>query len=205
MNIRISHVYTFALIALLSLFAPAARAGAQDIASKQLKGSAKLVARTGKNRKGRAADSSSHSYIILYTFCPGGLPCPGGGNSFAGLLRDAAGNLYGTVAYGGANFPDGGPNGGTVFSVDNPGQETVLYSFCSQSDCADGSVPAAGLIRTVQATCTEPPATGVQAPAALLNMDAGPCSSWTVRARRRCFTASALRRTARTGAAPAPV
>ncbi|MGB0048040.1 MAG: choice-of-anchor tandem repeat GloVer-containing protein, partial [Terriglobales bacterium] len=115
--------------------------------SKQLKGSAKLVARTGKNRKGRAADSSSHSYIILYTFCPGGLPCPGGGNSFAGLLRDAAGNLYGTVAYGGANFPDGGPNGGTVFSVDNPGQETVLYSFCSQSDCADGSVPAAGLIQ----------------------------------------------------------
>jgi uncharacterized repeat protein (TIGR03803 family) len=76
----------------------------------------------------------------LYSFCPAGLPCTDGQNPMAGLVRDSAGNLYGTTQYGGAN------SAGTVFRVDPTGNETALYSFCSQSGCADGSNPTAGLV-----------------------------------------------------------
>ena len=61
-----------------------------------------------------------------------------GQHPFAGLVRDTAGNLYGTTA-------DGGTSGvGTVFKVDASGKETVLYSFRS---AADGEYPTAGLVR----------------------------------------------------------
>jgi len=67
------------------------------------------------------------------------------------LIFDATGNLYGTTFYGGASGT--GCNGygcGTVFEL-SPGAngtwtETLLYSFCSASGCADGAYPAAGLI-----------------------------------------------------------
>jgi len=62
----------------------------------------------------------------------------------AGLILDAAGNLYGTTYWGG-NYGDG-----TVFELTPNGSggwtETVLYNFCSQTGCADGANPAAGLI-----------------------------------------------------------
>ncbi len=60
------------------------------------------------------------------------------------LISDAAGNLYGTTAAGGAY------GYGTVFELTPNGSggwtETVLYSFCSQTDCTDGDGPNAGLI-----------------------------------------------------------
>lgn len=56
-----------------------------------------------------------------------------------GLTPDAKGNLYGTTRRGGAH------NFGTVFKMDKAGIETVLYSFCSQANCADGSSPYAAL------------------------------------------------------------
>jgi uncharacterized repeat protein (TIGR03803 family) len=61
-----------------------------------------------------------------------------GANPVAGLISNAAGNLYGTTAYGGAD------NWGTVFELTpNAGgwQETVLHSFTN----ADGATPMAGL------------------------------------------------------------
>jgi uncharacterized repeat protein (TIGR03803 family) len=51
------------------------------------------------------------------------------------------GTLYGTTATGGAN-----PNGGTIFQIVAPTKEILLYSFCSQPNCADGTSPEAGLI-----------------------------------------------------------
>ncbi|HEY7099614.1 MAG TPA: choice-of-anchor tandem repeat GloVer-containing protein [Terriglobales bacterium] len=57
-----------------------------------------------------------------------------------GLVRDAAGNLYGTTRNGGA-YGTGG-----VFKVERTGTFSMLYSFCSQPSCADGSLPS-GLIR----------------------------------------------------------
>ena len=54
------------------------------------------------------------------------------------LLRDSAGDLYGTTPQGGAHFA------GTVFKIDANGNETVLYSF---DGFPDGSEPHAALIR----------------------------------------------------------
>jgi uncharacterized repeat protein (TIGR03803 family) len=67
-----------------------------------------------------------------------------GSTPVAGPIFDQAGNLYGATAYGGAQ------DGGTVFAL-SPNQnggwtESVLYSFCSLANCADGSEPFTGLI-----------------------------------------------------------
>jgi uncharacterized repeat protein (TIGR03803 family) len=71
---------------------------------------------------------------------------PDGDVPRGGLVEDSAGNLYGTTSDGGANSEaDFGQGGGTVFKVDTAGGETVLYSFCSATDCTDGLQPYAGL------------------------------------------------------------
>jgi uncharacterized repeat protein (TIGR03803 family) len=59
----------------------------------------------------------------------------------ADLVRDQAGNLYGTTS-GGYNT-----NNGTVFKVDAKGHETVLYTFTGGTD---GGFPWAGLVRDPQ-------------------------------------------------------
>jgi len=52
------------------------------------------------------------------------------------VIRDAAGNLYGTTYGGGAS------GWGTVFEINPTGKETVLYSFAG---AADGASPEGGL------------------------------------------------------------
>jgi len=61
-----------------------------------------------------------------------------GNNPYAALVRDAAGNLYGTDAGGAYGY-------GTVFKLDKTGKETVLYSFTGYPD--DGCGPVGGVIR----------------------------------------------------------
>jgi uncharacterized repeat protein (TIGR03803 family) len=69
---------------------------------------------------------------VLYTFTGGA----DGATSYASLVRDKEGNLYGTTYWGGAN------NYGTVFKVDpKTKKETVLHSF----DDSDGAYPTYGL------------------------------------------------------------
>lgn len=79
----------------------------------------------------------------LYDFCSQ-TNCTDGSIPRGGLVAEN-GALYGTTSSGGAN----GYGYGTVFEL-KPSRrgwaETVLYSFCSQSKCADGSYPYAGLI-----------------------------------------------------------
>jgi uncharacterized repeat protein (TIGR03803 family) len=71
---------------------------------------------------------------VLYSFTGGS----DGGNPLAErLIKDAAGNLYGTTLAGGVN------NGGTVFRLAPDGTETVLHAF---TGATDGSNPSAGLI-----------------------------------------------------------
>jgi hypothetical protein len=88
--------------------------------------------------------------MVLYNFVCSDPTCPNGANPFAGLVQDAAGNLYGTTMSGG-----GYDSWGTVFKLAPPAQpggswtETVLYSFCSITSCASGSSPVAGLIQDV--------------------------------------------------------
>jgi uncharacterized repeat protein (TIGR03803 family) len=62
------------------------------------------------------------------------------------LLRDAAGNLYGTTQRGGAESTPCINFGtcGVVFKLSPTGIETVLHSFTRG---ADGALPYAGLIQ----------------------------------------------------------
>jgi uncharacterized repeat protein (TIGR03803 family) len=62
------------------------------------------------------------------------------------LVQGIDGNIYGITLAGGKN---GGffPSGGTFFRMTTAGKVTLLYSFCSLSNCADGATPN-GLIQT---------------------------------------------------------
>jgi len=64
----------------------------------------------------------------------------------ASLVRDSAGNLYGTTREGGSDLTCGsGTTGcGTVFKLDTSGAETVLYRFAGG---VDGRFPVANLVR----------------------------------------------------------
>jgi uncharacterized repeat protein (TIGR03803 family) len=91
------------------------------------------------------ADARSYKFRVLYSFCSQS-SCADGAEPVASLLMDHAGNLYGTTLLGGQP-PQ---NGGTVFEL-TPGdrqnwRHKVLYSFCSQPNCADGSYPWSALI-----------------------------------------------------------
>jgi uncharacterized repeat protein (TIGR03803 family) len=81
---------------------------------------------------------------VLYNFtggADGGGPDSGVICSPSNLVRDSAGNLYGTAYQGGA------ANGGVVFKLDTAGNYTVLHSFCTLGGCADGYHPlTSGLI-----------------------------------------------------------
>jgi len=82
---------------------------------------------------------------VLYAFTGG----TDGGFPYAGLIRNAQGNLYGTTFAGG----DLGcsyeyPGCGVVFKVNENGKETVLYSFTGTN--GDGESPAAGLVLDTQ-------------------------------------------------------
>ncbi len=72
---------------------------------------------------------------VLYAFT-GGVD---GGQPSSGLVRDPAGNFYGTTHFGGTSGYYG-----TVFRVDSAGVETVLYNF---TDGTDGAGPQGTLVR----------------------------------------------------------
>jgi len=69
----------------------------------------------------------------LYNFTGG---ADGGSPSYAGLVRDAAGNLYGTAPTGGTKS-----DFGVVFKIDTTGKESVLYRFKG----TDGRIPDGSL------------------------------------------------------------
>jgi uncharacterized repeat protein (TIGR03803 family) len=77
---------------------------------------------------------------VLYNFCSSTGCADGAYPESAGLTMDGFGNLYGTTRGGGTS------GAGAVFKLAPDGTETVLYSFCSLSGCADGRYPEAGLI-----------------------------------------------------------
>jgi uncharacterized repeat protein (TIGR03803 family) len=76
---------------------------------------------------------------VLYNFQGG---ASDGAYPEAELVRDNAGNLYGTTVYGGGSGC-GGYGCGTVFKIAPDGTETVLHVF---SGANDGAMPLAGLI-----------------------------------------------------------
>jgi len=69
---------------------------------------------------------------VLYSFT--GYPNDGA-FPYAGLVRDSAGNLYGTTAYGGTS------DNGAVFKLDTTNTESVLHSFTGSPDGAVSRAP----------------------------------------------------------------
>jgi uncharacterized repeat protein (TIGR03803 family) len=76
---------------------------------------------------------------VLHSFA--GPPSDGEDPIYGSLTLDAAGNVYGTTAYGGES------SYGTVFKVTATGTESILYNFCAQSGCTDGETPYGGVAR----------------------------------------------------------
>jgi uncharacterized repeat protein (TIGR03803 family) len=80
---------------------------------------------------------SSGTETVLYRFTGGA----DGGFPLAGLVFDAAGNLYGATGTGGTGC--GCCGCGVVFALNPSGRESVLYSF---KGLPDGAFPGGGLI-----------------------------------------------------------
>jgi uncharacterized repeat protein (TIGR03803 family) len=76
---------------------------------------------------------------VLYRFTGGA----DGGYAYGGLVRDAAGNLYGTTSAGGSTNGCG-EGCGTVFKYHKNGHETTLYQFQGGND---GASPNGDLVR----------------------------------------------------------
>jgi uncharacterized repeat protein (TIGR03803 family) len=89
------------------------------------------------------AQAQTYKETVLHSFSYNGTD---GDIPLAGLIRDAAGNLYGTTVTGGTGNCDYYPfwGCGTVFKVTKTGQETVLYSFTGPPD---GQYPDASVVR----------------------------------------------------------
>jgi uncharacterized repeat protein (TIGR03803 family) len=80
-----------------------------------------------------AASSSASTFEVVYSFSFSDGSSPNGD-----LIRDAAGNFYGTTQFGGKS------NRGVVFELDATGQQTILYDFTGASD---GGIPIGRLLR----------------------------------------------------------
>ena len=82
---------------------------------------------------------ASGKYDVLHTFT-GGVNGPDAAFPIAGLIRDSAGNLYGTTSYGGTyGF-------GTIFRLDPTGHYKALYHFAGGENGPDGAYPG-GMVR----------------------------------------------------------
>jgi uncharacterized repeat protein (TIGR03803 family) len=79
----------------------------------------------------------SGTETVLHSFNPG--DSTDGVGPYAGLVRDAKGNLYGTT-YGGGAY-----GSGTIFEVTRKGKQTILYSF-NPGNGTDGANPEGALV-----------------------------------------------------------
>jgi uncharacterized repeat protein (TIGR03803 family) len=84
--------------------------------------------------------SPGGAFTLVYSFCSLS-NCADGSTPFAPLFPANDGNLYGTTPGGGSR------NSGTVFKITLDGSMTTLYSFCVQSECADGQYPMGGVVQ----------------------------------------------------------
>jgi uncharacterized repeat protein (TIGR03803 family) len=79
---------------------------------------------------------------ILHNF-PAPQAMQEGSEPSGGVVIDSLGDLYGTTTWGGTN------NRGTIYELtptSNGWAESILYSFCSEEGCMDGSTPVDGPI-----------------------------------------------------------
>ncbi len=84
--------------------------------------------------------TTAGALTLLYSFCDPET-CIDGMYPSA-LIQATNGNLYGTTLGYNPN------NTGTIFEVTPKGKLTVLYTLCSQTNCADGITPSGALIQS---------------------------------------------------------
>jgi uncharacterized repeat protein (TIGR03803 family) len=107
------------------------------------------VTTSGGSQNGGAAfelspnGDGTWSETLIYSFCLFTQSCPDG-SSPVGVTIDSAGNLFGTTSQGGNGLGEG-----VVFELSPPSLRggawtySVIYTFCSLSDCLDGYSPYA--------------------------------------------------------------
>jgi uncharacterized repeat protein (TIGR03803 family) len=117
-----------------------------------------LVVGSDGNFYGTAGDGGAYDWgsvfkitaggtlTTLYSFCAQ-TNCPDGAYPQAGLVQATDGNFYGTTSGYGANGV-----GGTIFRSSHSGTLKTLYSFCSETDCNDGTGPSAPLFQATNGT-----------------------------------------------------
>jgi len=82
----------------------------------------------------------------LYTFCSQS-DCADGSGPSAPLIQGTDGNFYGTTTFGGNTSGGTATGWGTIFQITPNGTLTTLYTFCSESGCADGGRSFAALVQ----------------------------------------------------------
>jgi uncharacterized repeat protein (TIGR03803 family) len=85
--------------------------------------------------------SSGWAENVIYEF---GLTDNDGAFPSSGLIKDTAGNLYGTTAYGGPYTNDS--NYGTIFELSPTSGDTWTETIVNNFDSTDGAFPSGGLI-----------------------------------------------------------
>jgi uncharacterized repeat protein (TIGR03803 family) len=88
----------------------------------------------------------------LYSFCAKPYCADGELPQYAELVQVSDGNFYGMTSQGGAHGSilcgfGGVGSCGTVFKITPEGALTTLYSFCAETNCADGEFPFGGLVQ----------------------------------------------------------
>ncbi len=85
----------------------------------------------------------------LYSFCSQA-KCADGQYPQSNLVQGSNGSFYGTTGAGGSSICTYGC--GTAFEITPAGKLTTLYTFCSQSPCADGQFPVGALVQSNDGT-----------------------------------------------------
>jgi len=86
----------------------------------------------------------SGQFTILHVLCSEASCADGSGAS--PMVQATDGDFYGTMNRGGSH------GDGAIFQMSSTGTYNVLYNFCSQTDCADGIFPAAGVMQDTNGT-----------------------------------------------------
>jgi len=110
-----------------------------------------LIEDSAGNLYGTTTYGGSHNFGTVFSLNPSGQETilhnfagpPDGAAPYAGLFRDAAGDLFGTTQGGGNKLGCSGFGCGTVFEVKSTGEEVVLYSFFNYKN---GGNPYGGVV-----------------------------------------------------------
>jgi uncharacterized repeat protein (TIGR03803 family) len=117
-----------------------------------------LVTDASGNMYGTASAGGADGHGTIFELAPDGTETTlwtftGGSDGAApagALTFDSQGNLYGTANFGGIAGCYHDLGCGTVYKLAPNGTFSVVYSFCSQPECADGDFPQSRLVADEQ-------------------------------------------------------